>query len=76
MPYPPGTHVTYGADRGRFGKIQRSERRHGRDGYFVIPLSVTRGDGHGPKWYAEDQVTTEGVDRWSYDLRRNTYVKR
>ncbi len=67
---------TFGPGGGdRLGEIQRPERKHRQDGYLIIPLSLTPGDGYLPMWYPADRVQSWQPDRWSCNAARNTWAR-
>ena len=66
-----GTSGPHGRDR--LGRIQRAQRRYRQDGYWVIPLSGTIGDGFLPCWYPADMVAPWQPQRWAYDARANIW---
>jgi hypothetical protein len=78
-PLKAGARVEYGTfgpgGGDRLGEIQRAQRQHGQDGYLVIPLSLTQGDGFLPMWYPASRVKPWQRARWSYDAVRNAWSR-
>jgi len=68
-----GTPGPHGGDR--LGEIQRAQRRYRQDGYWIIPLPLTPGDGCLPDWYPACTVAPWQPQRWAYDARCNTWSR-
>jgi hypothetical protein len=58
----------------QLAELVRPERKHGTDGYLVIPMASGTADGKGvPKWVS--RVTMPCMDLWRYDPLRNTWTR-